>query len=89
MRLLDVPDLLRELRGLERCRGTSGRDRVTHAPGGHDDCANACAGALVLALQARDDVARRETTTWALALSADAHRQSETLPVNSAGHKPW
>ena len=39
--------------------------------------------------KARDDVARRETTTWALALSADAHRQSETLPVNSAGHKPW
>lgn len=47
--LLDVPDLLRELRGLERRRGTSGRDRVDHPAGGRDDCANACAGALRLA----------------------------------------
>jgi hypothetical protein len=47
--LLDDADLLRELRGLARRRGTSGRDRVDHAPGGHDDRANAAAGALVLA----------------------------------------
>jgi hypothetical protein len=45
--LLDLPDLLRELRGLERRRGASGRDRVDHAPGAHDDWANAAAGALV------------------------------------------
>lgn len=47
--LLDVPELLREFRGLERRRGTSGRDRVDHRPGAHDDRANASAGALVLA----------------------------------------
>jgi hypothetical protein len=46
--ILDQPDLLRELRGLERRRGTSGRDRVDHRPGSHDDRANAAAGALVL-----------------------------------------
>jgi hypothetical protein len=51
--LLDDPALLRELRGLERRRGTSGRDRVDHGPGGHDDRANAAAGALVGALRAR------------------------------------
>lgn len=45
--VLDAPDLLRELRALERRRGPSGRDRVTHPPGGHDDLANAAAGALV------------------------------------------
>jgi hypothetical protein len=39
--------------GAERRRGTSGRDRVDHAPGGHDDRANAAAGALVGALRAR------------------------------------
>ena len=50
-RVLDVPDLLRELRGLERRRGTSGKDRVDHRPGQHDDLANAAAGALVLAAQ--------------------------------------
>jgi hypothetical protein len=45
--LLDTPDLLRELRGLERRRGGAGRDRVDHRPGEHDDLANAAAGALV------------------------------------------
>jgi hypothetical protein len=47
--LLDQPDLLRELRSLERRRGASGRDRVSHPPGGHDDRAAAAAGALVRA----------------------------------------
>ena len=44
---LELPDdkvLLRELRGLERRRGSSGRDRVDHPPGAHDDVANAVAG---------------------------------------------
>jgi hypothetical protein len=47
--LLDDDKLLRELRGLERRRGTAGRDRVDHRPGSHDDRAAACAGALVAA----------------------------------------
>lgn len=47
--LLDDAEMLRELRGLERRRGTSGRDRVDHRPGSHDDRANAAAGALVAA----------------------------------------
>jgi hypothetical protein len=47
--LLDDAALLRALRGLERRRGASGRDRVDHRPGAHDDRANAAAGALVLA----------------------------------------
>ena len=46
--LLDRPDLLRELRGLERRRGTGGRDRVDHRSGSHDDVANAAAGCLSL-----------------------------------------
>jgi hypothetical protein len=45
--LLDAPELLRELRGLERRRGAAGRDRVDHAPGAHDD--RAAAGAVTLA----------------------------------------
>jgi len=49
VRLLDCPELLKELRNLERRRGTSGRDRIDHRPGAHDDMANAAAGALVLA----------------------------------------
>jgi len=42
--LLDDDHLLRELRGLERRRGSSGRDRVDHRPGEHDDRANVVAG---------------------------------------------
>jgi hypothetical protein len=43
--------LLRELRGLERRRGTAGRDRVDHRPGSHDDRANALAGCAWLVSQ--------------------------------------
>jgi hypothetical protein len=49
--LLDDPELLRELRGLERRRGHSGRDRVDHRAGASDDRANAAAGALVRAAE--------------------------------------
>jgi hypothetical protein len=51
VRLLDDPALVRELRGLERRRGTAGRDRIDHRPGAHDDRANAAAGALTVAAQ--------------------------------------
>jgi len=46
--LLDRPDLLRELRGLQRSRGTTGRDRVDHRSGQHDDLANSVCGAISL-----------------------------------------
>jgi hypothetical protein len=52
--LLDDADLLRELRGLQRSRGPSGRDRVDHRPGSHDDRANAAAGALTMAVERRE-----------------------------------
>src|SRR5207245_2093872 len=46
----DLPDLLRELRGLERRRGT-GRDRADHRPGAHDDVAAAVAGVVAMLAQ--------------------------------------
>jgi Terminase large subunit, T4likevirus-type, N-terminal len=45
--LPDHPVLLRELRLLERTPARLKREQVTHARGVHDDCANACFGALV------------------------------------------
>jgi hypothetical protein len=65
VRLLDHPDLLRELRGLERRRGASGRDRIDHRPGqySHDDMANASCGALVLA------AAQSSQLAWEVPLS--------------------
>jgi hypothetical protein len=47
--LLDLPRIGLQLVGLERRVGRSGRDSIDHAPGAHDDVANAVAGALVLA----------------------------------------
>jgi hypothetical protein len=51
--LPDDPELLRELRGLERRRARAGRDRVDHPVGGHDDRANAAAGLLSAVLDKR------------------------------------
>jgi len=47
--LLDHPRLVTQLCGLERRTARGGKDSIDHAPGGHDDVANAVAGALVLA----------------------------------------
>jgi hypothetical protein len=47
--LLDLPRLAAQLCGLERRNARGGRDSIDHAPGAHDDVANAAAGALVLA----------------------------------------
>lgn len=45
--LLDHPRLAQQLAGLERRTARGGRDSIDHAPGAHDDVANAVAGALV------------------------------------------
>jgi hypothetical protein len=46
--LLDLPRLGTQLCGLERRTARGGRDSIDHAPGGHDDVANAAAGCLLL-----------------------------------------
>ena len=51
--LLDDKRLVAQLVGLERRTSRSGKDSIDHAPGGHDDVANACAGALVYAVGRR------------------------------------
>ena len=45
--LLDLSRLAAQLIGLERRTARSGRDSIDHAPGAHDDIANAVAGALL------------------------------------------
>ncbi len=47
--VLDHPRLITQLLTLERRTARGGRDSVDHGVGGHDDLANAAAGALVLA----------------------------------------
>lgn len=47
--LLDNPRLINQLCQLERKTARGGRDSIDHAPGSHDDVANAAAGALTQA----------------------------------------
>lgn len=72
--LLDRPDLLRELRGLERRRGTGGRDKVDHRSGSHDDVANAAAGCLSLLAAQR---AQGEAGMWNFMTGEPIHHESE------------
>jgi hypothetical protein len=52
--LLDIPRLTSQLCSLERRTARGGRDSIDHPPGGHDDVANAAAGALLLATKPKD-----------------------------------
>ena len=51
--MLDHQKLISQLCGLERRTSRGGRDSIDHAPGGHDDIANAVAGVSVLAAARR------------------------------------
>ena len=51
--LLDNSRLVSQLLGLERRTARGGRDSIDHAPGAHDDVANAAAGVLVYLTSAR------------------------------------
>src|SRR5690606_36571052 len=58
--LLDCPRLVDQLTGLERRTGTNGRDTIDHPQGGHDDLANAVAGAVVLATKESGSIRKPE-----------------------------
>lgn len=81
LELLDLPRLHAQLLGLERRTARGGRDSIDHAPGAHDDLANAVAGVVaslaacpggeapVLISQrpsAFGDVVEREPIDWAV-----------------------
>jgi hypothetical protein len=51
VKLLNNKRLLTQLAQLERRTSRAGRDSIDHAPGGHDDLANACAGVLVTVME--------------------------------------
>jgi hypothetical protein len=59
MELLDLPRLKTQFCGIERKVSRAGEDSITHAPGGHDDLANAAAGVLVRAARSRPVVSVR------------------------------
>ena len=55
--LLDNNRLVAQLVALERRTARGGRDSIDHGPGGHDDVANAAAGALLLAAEDEEFIA--------------------------------
>jgi hypothetical protein len=65
--LLDNAKLIGQLVGLERRSRAGGRDQIDHAPGGHDDLANAAAGAVLSENIGGDPAFRRQLVyprTW-------------------------
>ncbi len=70
LELLDIARLSAQLCGLERRTARGGRDSIDHAPGGHDDVANAVAGALLL-VNAR---APMTISAAAIAAAGNTHR---------------
>src|SRR6516165_10171180 len=75
--LLDHQRLVTQLCGLERRTARSGRDSIDHGPGGHDDLANAVAGAAALALGHQGVV-----------VTSELLRRVMSMPVNRK-HTAW
>lgn len=66
---VELPPLARlsqELIGLERRTTRGGRDSIDHAPGGHDDIANAVAGAAVEVAKGRKGIDKPIPVTFAI-----------------------
>ena len=62
--LLDNKRLASQLCSLERRTGRGGKDSIDHAPGAHDDLANAVAGALLGANVKQSQCARSIHRGW-------------------------
>ena len=83
--LLDHPRLAAQLCGLERRAARGGRDSIDHAPGAHEDIANAVAGALVLAHDNSTSLWRREAL-FPVPMPSRADLIYAVLIANKAGH---
>ena len=85
--LLDHERLLNQLIRLERRTARSGRDSIDHAPGGHDDLANAVAGALT-SISAKKYGSYDSTMSWVGddgPLNDDWQRTRLQMFINSGG----
>jgi hypothetical protein len=78
--LLDHPRLHAQLLGLERRTARGGRDTIDHAPGAHDDLANAVAGALVAVGQTEPGI-----FAWVRGLALEAERERRSTASSLLG----
>ena len=79
VRLLDLPRLIGQFVSLERRTARGGRDSIDHAPGAHDDVANAVAGVLVNILEDR-----RPALVKPADMAAPAHLNAYQPPLKAA-----
>lgn len=68
--------LISQLAGLECSTGRSGKDTISHPPGGHDDVANACAIAVSLAFAGQVCLARTARGWPAPTATPKAHNRT-------------
>jgi hypothetical protein len=78
--LLDLPKLVAQLLGLERRTARGGRDSIDHAPGAHDDIANAVAGVAQLCV--RSDATYRDYSSW---VGSDAEWAQAMMLLHAMG----
>jgi hypothetical protein len=76
IQLLDHPRLISQLVGLERRTARGGRDSIDHAPGAHDDVANAVAGAASLAIANQGVTVTPEMLQRVAAMEPNRHRSA-------------
>jgi hypothetical protein len=88
--LLDSDRLTTQLVSLERRTARSGRDSVDHPPGGHDDIANAVAGALCRAWTHRSGSQSRATQSLQTMANVgySALKKGPGLPQNLKPYQP-
>jgi hypothetical protein len=76
--LLDDARLLTQLVGLERRTARGGRDSIDHAPGAHDDLANAVAG-LAAVVRQLSELGERPRRRLSAATAQPAHSPNRRL----------
>jgi hypothetical protein len=77
--LLDLPKLQSQLIALQRRTTSAGRDIIDHPSGGHDDLANAVAGALVMAAAngGRPRFSAVSVESWRPSINFDGHSEDD------------
>lgn len=80
LELVDNKRLVSQLTTLERRTRSGGKDIVTHYQGGHDDLANACAGACVSCVSA-------QTIGWYFGGGADDEEEEEKPALGDSNPK--
>jgi hypothetical protein len=87
--LLDDARLLTQLVGLERRTARGGRDSIDHAPGAHDDLANAVAGLAAIAKRGAYDSSMDWVSGPDAAADFQRQRLSQHILLTGGFYRQW